>query len=468
MAREMKQRYHLEADRGLLNDPNGLAYFHGKYYIFFQWNRFEKNHSYKEWGGFVSEDLIHWNFHESAIIPDQPYDIHGVYSGSGYVIQDKLYLFYTGNCKTDGKRKSKQCLAITEDGRRYLKMGPVLETPAEYTEHFRDPNVVQAKNKTYFMVVGAQRKNGKGALALCRSEDGETWKYSNMLATSEEYEMIECPDLFELDGQYVLLYNPQSRDNVKDETLYSFSVYKLQQFDETAGSFVDMNLDTGYTRMDYGFDFYSPQTLLDSRGRRILVAWMSRMEADQEEVFAKDQPNIHCMTMPRELHLRNGKLIQKPVEELYQLLGETVPVLQKSEAEYCSCPKSRTFHMNVQDIPEKKDMEINLHGGEVKVQFDPNEKKLTLSRQNWLTHMDESKSCTVDKLRNLELWSDNSSVEIFVNDGEEVLSARIYPEETQPNICIVGIDERSGIQVNEIHSHEEEKYERQGTGKKDC
>ena len=35
MAREMKQRYHLEADRGLLNDPNGLAYFHGKYYIFF-------------------------------------------------------------------------------------------------------------------------------------------------------------------------------------------------------------------------------------------------------------------------------------------------------------------------------------------------------------------------------------------------------------------------------------------------
>ena len=96
------------------------------------------------------------------------------------------------------------------------------------------------------------------------------------------------------------------------------------------------------------------------------------------------------------------------------------------------------------------------------------QKKFTLSRQNWLTHTIESKSCTMDKLRNLELWSDNSSVEIFVNDGEEVLSARIYPEETQPNICIVGIDEPSGIQIHEIHSHKEEKYERQGTGKKDC
>lgn len=34
MAREMKQRYHLEADQGLLNDPNGLAYFHGNCLLF--------------------------------------------------------------------------------------------------------------------------------------------------------------------------------------------------------------------------------------------------------------------------------------------------------------------------------------------------------------------------------------------------------------------------------------------------
>lgn len=57
MTGKIRQQYHLEPDCGLLNDPNGLAYFKGKYHVFFQWNRFAKNHSYKEWGLFTSPDL---------------------------------------------------------------------------------------------------------------------------------------------------------------------------------------------------------------------------------------------------------------------------------------------------------------------------------------------------------------------------------------------------------------------------
>ena len=40
-----RQKYHLEPDRGLLNDPNGLVFYKDMYHVFFQWNRFEKNHS---------------------------------------------------------------------------------------------------------------------------------------------------------------------------------------------------------------------------------------------------------------------------------------------------------------------------------------------------------------------------------------------------------------------------------------
>lgn len=74
-----KQYWHIEPDRGLLNDPNGLSWFHGLYYAFFQWNRFEKNHSHKEWGYCTSPDLTHWTFHGSALLPDQSYDAQGVY-----------------------------------------------------------------------------------------------------------------------------------------------------------------------------------------------------------------------------------------------------------------------------------------------------------------------------------------------------------------------------------------------------
>ena len=89
--------------------------------MFFQWNRFEKNHTYKEWGLFTSKNLIDWSFKGSAIIPDQEYDFNGVYSGSSYVIKDKLYIFYTGNRKYDNERKSSQCLAISNNGRNFLK-----------------------------------------------------------------------------------------------------------------------------------------------------------------------------------------------------------------------------------------------------------------------------------------------------------------------------------------------------------
>ena len=108
MEKTRRQAYHLEPPVGLLNDPNGLAWYNGSYYLYFQWNKYEKNHSYKEWGGFTSPDLVHWQFHGSALLPDQPYDQHGVYSGSALVIDSQLNLYYTGNRKDDGVRTAYQ------------------------------------------------------------------------------------------------------------------------------------------------------------------------------------------------------------------------------------------------------------------------------------------------------------------------------------------------------------------------
>ena len=57
MKQFVRQKFHLEPNVGLLNDPNGLIQYKGIYYVFFQWNRFEKNHTYKEWGLFTSKNL---------------------------------------------------------------------------------------------------------------------------------------------------------------------------------------------------------------------------------------------------------------------------------------------------------------------------------------------------------------------------------------------------------------------------
>ena len=451
MSEMIRQQYHLESDRGLLNDPNGLSWFNGKYHVFFQWNRFEKNHSYKEWGLFTSEDLLKWKFEGSAVIPDQEYERDGVYSGSGYVIGDQLYLFYTGNNKKDGKRKSSQCLAVTNDGRRYHKKGIILKTPEGYTEHFRDPKVFPGKKSGYFMVVGGQQENGKGALALCHSDNGETWNYQGMLAASEQYEMIECPDLFELDGRFVLLFNPQKRDNMADVPLYSFSAYKLGEFDEESGIFRDANLDDGFETMDAGFDFYAPQTFLSPDGRRILFAWMSRMGEEQEKVFSRTEANIHCMTLPRELSLRGEKLCQKPIRELYGLLGQEITAVREG-TEWKALIDKRTFFLRIQRTGEEQGLRVLFHQGEAEIKYIREEKELTFSRRNWVDGTVETKSAIIDEWNEIEIWSDQSSMEIFVNGGQLVFSARIFPESQKPEISVSGSVDDIEIQVREILS----------------
>lgn len=443
MKLEKKQRYHLEPPEGLMNDPNGLVWFRGNYYVFFQWNRFRKDHSHKEWGLFTSRDLIEWDFQEGAIQPGETYDRSGVHSGSAFVIDGRLYAYYTGSDKSSGRRKSSQCLAVSEDGRNFQKQGVFLDTPAGFSEHFRDPKVFQMETGPYFMVIGAQRITGKGCIALCRSEDGIHWNYSHMLAAAEHHEMIECPDLFRLDGQAVLLYCLQRRDNAADQVISAHSAYRLVDFDTHTGTIPKTDLEHGCETLDAGFDFFAPQTFEAPDGRRLLLAWMSRMDDGQERVFAEGEPRIHCMTLPRELRIQKGRLWQKPARELYRLLGEE---LEWGGAERRSIRlDTRVFHlrMDAAHCPAGLHMEL----GEASLSWDGGQ--LVFNRKNW-AGADEARSCTLGRLDSVEIWSDTSSLEIFLNDGEAVLSARVFPQTEAPVLAVTGAPETSVLTIRRI------------------
>lgn len=91
-----------------------------------------------------------------------------------------------------------------------IMKGIIINTPIKYSEHFRDPKIFAGKNKDFFLVIGAQTKQTKlGAIALYHSFDGENWQYMRSLATSNTYQMIECPDMFRMGDKYILFYCPQ-------------------------------------------------------------------------------------------------------------------------------------------------------------------------------------------------------------------------------------------------------------------
>lgn len=452
MKLEKAQSYHLEPPAGLMNDPNGLVWFRDRYYVFFQWNRFKKDHSHKEWGLFTSKDLVDWEFQGGAIQPGEPYDQSGVHSGSAFVIDGRLCVFYTGSDKSGGRRKSSQCLAVSEDGSSFPKKGVFLDTPAGFTEHFRDPKVFRASENNYFMTIGAQRKNGKGSIALCRSEDGLHWRYSHMLAAAEGHEMVECPDMFRLDGQDVLLYCLQRRNNADDQVISAHSVYQMADFNTQTGTLSIPDLERGYRAIDAGFDFFAPQTFQAPDGRRLLLAWMSRMDDEQERLFAEDEPRIHCLTLPRELYAQNGKLCQKPAREMYRLLGEALPVEREGNGGYSARLHHRQYHLRLETGHCPPGLHLEL--GEAALDWDGT--RFLFTRQNWAGG-DETRACTLEHLDSVEIWSDTSSVEIFLNGGEAVMSARIFPQTEEPALTITGAPQNSVLTIRGITAYNHNK-----------
>lgn len=427
--------YHIFPEKGFLNDPNGLVQFKGKYHVFHQWLEELTPQGPKCWGHYVSTDLIHWKDQGIALYPDSWYDKNGVYSGSAIVDGDTLYLFYTGNVRNaNGKRETYQCLATSEDGINFKKHGPIIEVPKGYTAHFRDPKIWEDKERNcWWMVIGAQTDNLKGNVALYRSFDLVGWEYKGSILPENMNwgYMCECPDLIELQSNYFLLVSKQEKKTINNEEIdQSTAVYLPGDFSQEISSYTPLSEGI---KLDEGFDYYAPQTFLDDKGRRLLFAWMGGGEKD----YQLSQPTVsegwlHGLTIPRELVVVGDKLYQRPVEELASLRAnkrEWTVDNEETKQEFTS--KSLELFVENRD---HGNMEIDLFHG-VKLYYDSSNHSVTIKRQNWLTSQYDTNCFRLENaLVTCHIFIDCSSVEIFINHGEKVLTMRSYFEEKNNQI----------------------------------
>lgn len=98
-------------------------------------------HGVKSWYHLTSDNLVEWQPEGLALLPDSPFDSHGVYSGSGIVVDDKLMLAYTGNVRdSKWQRQSFQMWAsMNKDGDISKAKEPFIAAPPKgYTPEFRD------------------------------------------------------------------------------------------------------------------------------------------------------------------------------------------------------------------------------------------------------------------------------------------------------------------------------------------
>ena len=435
-AKAVKDKYypcwHLAPVTGLLNDPNGFC-FDGEYYhLFYQWNPLSCEHKNKCWGHWRSKDLITWQHQPIALLPDEFYDKDGCYSGSAVIYQGQLTLCYTGNVKfQDGTRTAWQCLAVENKQGGFDKLGPVLGLPEGYSGHVRDPKIWQ-HNDIWYMVLGAQTLDKQGKVLLYRASHLYQWLLVGELAGShlgglnDAGYMWECPDLFELDGHFILLACPQGIKKEQHRFLNSHpSAYLIGSFDYSTLQFQHGDL----IELDAGFEFYAPQTTL-ANGRRLLFGWLG--VPDGEEMYQPTIANgwIHQMTCPRELYIKDNKLYQQPVKELQRLRQKSVYWQGLAD----DAPDINGFSF---------ELEIELFGS-LAIHFSDTlaliieNNQAELKRRSVKNGEWQSRFWSGD-ITHLQILCDNSSVEIFFNGGAGVMSSRFFSSENQ-TIYLLGKD----------------------------
>ena len=435
--------YHIMPTSGWINDPNGLCQFKGVYHIYYQYSPFDVNGKLKLWGHITTEDFIKYQEHEPVLYPDFRYDQNGVYSGSAVVRNGKINYFYTGNVKhLDGDydyimtgREQNLIACSSEDGFNFSEKELIMtntDFPSNLSLHVRDPKVYH-KNGIDYMVIGARDDNSTGCILVLKGKDLKDWECHTVIYSDEKFGyMWECPDLFDLNGETVLITCPQG---VPEEGYIYKNVHQNGYFLVNGDlESKDVNLSE-FRLLDYGFDFYAPQSFEDESGRRILVGWMGIPDADYTNRTTENGWQ-HALTMPRELILKDGIIYQRPVEEIKALRGNM-----------------RTFAAD-----EFKDLEVENLSFELCAEFEKcngfklnlrNDISLSFDKSKGLIELNMGESgcgrdaryAYCDEIRNIDVYSDTSAFEIFINDGEIVFTTRAYTDGTQK----IGFEKIDGL-----------------------
>ena len=420
---------HVEPELGWLNDPNGLVQVGDTYHIYHQYDPFDAAHGGPVlWNHLTTKDFVTYEDRGPTLFPDSDMDSSGAYSGSAFVRDGKIHYFYTGNVKHFDRddydyvltgRDQNQIHMVTDNpdelGEKRLAVGP-RDHPDDIGTHVRDPKVLE-HDGVFYMVLGARTKDDRGCVLVYTSVDLESWQYATRIELGEKFGVMwECPDLFELDGELVLVCCPQGvpAEGWRYRNPHQCVWFRIEA-DWEAPSF--KIIEQGLPQMvDAGFDFYAPQSFEDAVGRRLMIGWVGCPDATAENPTV--ERGWQCaLTVPRELSMRDGKLCQWPAREIEKLRSDGIRV---AAGELVEDP-GRLFDAVV-SCEGVKTFELEIREG-IFVRYA--DEMLTLDMGDEGFGRDQ-RSVELSELRDLRVLSDTTLVEIFANDGEAALTSRIY------------------------------------------
>ncbi|MBO5286375.1 MAG: glycoside hydrolase family 32 protein [Clostridia bacterium] len=355
---KQKLKFHYKPKKGWINDPNGLVEYKGQYHLFYQHSPnceapwYEPMH----WGHAVTKDFVSFTELPIALYPDMPYDKDGVWSGTAIVSGDVLYLFYASVAK-DGQGNSIQSvsMAYSTDGINFTKCdaNPIIKTfPVDGSKDFRDPAVTKIGNDYYLVIASGDVSKKTANLLLYTSSNLINWDYLGVLAEWQDCIYCECSSIMQFG----------------DKLLVSTSVCKKDShyFSIMLGDFIDNKFTVNTSAfIDKGPDQYAGQIFKDTKNRCILISWVSGW------AYANfTDNNIGCMSLPKEILLKDGKIVAYPIKEVQGYLSDSDTNLKLTKDGFIVKRTNRTpvvYKGKINDLSVVKDgyvLEVFINGGE--------------------------------------------------------------------------------------------------------
>lgn len=448
--------YHFTPKKNWTNDPNGLIYIDGVYHLYNQQNPYENKWGHMSWGHATSKDLIHWN-HLPIAIPEA-IDKDTTWRFSGCAVLDKNNT--SGFCKNDNcivaiytadqpnLKKESQFIAYSNDGgmtyTNYEK-NPVIDLNKR---DFRDPNVIWLQDqKKWLMTVALP---GEHKVRFYSSANLKDWTLLSEFGNQGDTRKIwECPSLTPLpvDGnpakiKWLLMV---SSGNQNAETGMQ---YFIGDFD--GKSFTNNYSPDNKMFVDFGSTYYAaiPWNNLPNN-KHTMIGWL--VPAKTETYPWRGQ-----MSIPRDLILKTTpegiRLFQQPTTVISNALSKLPPgkaiFKKKLEVKNQEIPLNTqtAFNKNANWIEaeftlasatdfgfkaaQQKDANGNVTD-ETVIGYNTKNKELYIGHNVNGSITEPMHKTTIDPINNkikLKVLLDKSSLEVFANDGEKVITTLIFPD----------------------------------------
>ncbi|MDL2205595.1 glycoside hydrolase family 32 protein [Eubacteriales bacterium OttesenSCG-928-N13] len=443
-----RPQFHFSPPQGWMNDPNGLIWYLGEYHLFYQHNPHDIHWDSMHWGHAVSTDLIHWENLPIAYTPEGPEDDY--FTGSAILDDQNHSGFFdageSGIVTIFTHRDAgvqQQSIGYSKDGRTFYRY-PHCVLPNPGQEDFRDPKVVWwEERKRYLMALTVFDH-----VEFYTSKDLKKWtlmsKFGQFAGIHQG--VWECSDISELpvrgtdEKRWVLIVGDQGAS----KTQYFVGHFEGKQF-------VSDDAPETHLTLDSGVDCYAGQTYSNMPDDRcVFISWLNSTHLFN---CTPTSPWRSVYSVPRELWLErteNGvRLFQRPVQELNALRGEPVAfdhMQVDSQQSLGHIPPQFDCEV-VLDVSQNSAMQMGMklcvgEKQEIIVGYDTIRNVLYVNRSlsgNMSYASDippylEARVMPLDGRVSLRILLDQSTLEIFTESGDVVISALVFPDATQNEV----------------------------------